>query len=116
MEVGAKHMVICYDHLLLLFGVVSFLYRMRDVATYVTLFALGQSATLLFGVLGGVHVNAYLVDVIIGLSFVYKGLDNVGAFSDGSDSSQHESGSDCHGFLAPLCAFARQAFAVDTLL
>ena len=80
MEVGAKHMVICYDHLLFLFGVVSFLYRMRDVATYVTLFALGHSATLLFGVLGGVHVNAYLVDAIIGLSVVYKGLDNLGAF------------------------------------
>lgn len=80
MYLGAKHMVTGYDHLLFLFGVVFFLYRMRDVAAYVTLFALGHSATLLFGVLGGVHVNAYLVDAIIGLSVVYKGLDNLGAF------------------------------------
>ncbi len=80
MYLGAKHMVTGYDHLLFLFGVVFFLYRMRDVAAYVTLFALGHSTTLLFGVLGGVHVNAYLVDAIIGLSVVYKGLDNLGAF------------------------------------
>jgi hypothetical protein len=77
---GAKHMVTGYDHLLFLFGVVFFLFRMREVAIYVTLFAAGHSATLLFGVLGRVHVNAHLVDVIIGLSVVYKALDNLGAF------------------------------------
>jgi hypothetical protein len=77
---GAKHMVTGYDHLLFLFGVVFFLYRMRDVAVYVTLFAVGHSATLLVGVLGGLHVNAYLVDAIIGLSVVYKALDNMGAY------------------------------------
>src|SRR3990167_9050401 len=49
---GAKHMVTGYDHLLFLFGVVFFLYRMRDVAIYVTLFAVGHSVTLLTGVLG----------------------------------------------------------------
>jgi hypothetical protein len=77
---GAKHMVTGYDHLLFLFGVVFFLYRMREVTLYVTLFAVGHSATLLLGVLGGLHVNPYLVDAIIGLSVVYKSLDNMGAF------------------------------------
>lgn len=77
---GAKHMVTGYDHLLFLLGVIFFLYRMRDVGTYVTLFAVGHSVTLLFGVLSGIHVNAYLVDAIIGLSVVYKALDNLGAF------------------------------------
>lgn len=77
---GAKHMVTGYDHLLFLFGVVFFLYRLRDVGAYVTLFAIGHSITLLLGVLGGFHVNAYLVDAIIGLSVVYKALDNLGAF------------------------------------
>jgi hypothetical protein len=77
---GAKHMVTGYDHLLFLTGVVFFLYRLRDVAGYVTLFALGHSITLLAGVLGGLHANAYLVDAIIGLSVVYKALDNMGAF------------------------------------
>ena len=77
---GAKHMVTGYDHLLFLFGVIFFLYRSRDVATYVTLFAIGHSTTLIAGVLLGTHVSAYLVDAVIGLSIVYKALDNLGAF------------------------------------
>jgi hypothetical protein len=77
---GAKHMVTGYDHLLFLFGVIFFLYRMRDVGLYVTLFAVGHSSTLLYGVLSGTHVDPYLVDAIIGLSVVYKALDNLGAF------------------------------------
>jgi len=77
---GAKHMVTGYDHLLFLFGVIFFLYRMKDVALYVTLFAAGHSVTLLYGVLAGTHANAYLVDAVIGLSVVYKALDNLGAY------------------------------------
>jgi hypothetical protein len=78
---GAKHMVTGYDHLLFLFGVIFFLYRLKDVALYVTLFAIGHSVTLLGGVLGSVHVNAYIVDAIIGLSVVYKAFDNMQAFN-----------------------------------
>jgi hypothetical protein len=77
---GAKHMVTGYDHLLFLLGVIFFLYRLRDIGLYVTLFAVGHSTTLLFGVLTGVSVSSYLIDAIIGLSVVYKALDNLGAF------------------------------------
>lgn len=77
---GAKHMVTGYDHLLFLVGVIFFLYRMKDIGIYVTLFALGHSTTLLIGVLTGVSVSAYIIDAIIGLSVVYKALDNLGAF------------------------------------
>ena len=77
---GAKHMATGYDHLLFLAGVIFFLYRMRDVGIYVTLFALGHSVTLLAGVLFDIRANPYLVDAIIGLSVVYKALDNMGAF------------------------------------
>jgi hypothetical protein len=80
MYLGAKHMVTGYDHLLFLVGVIFFLYRLREVAGYVTLFAVGHSVTLLYGVLGGAQVNAHIVDAIIGLSVVYKALDNLGAF------------------------------------
>jgi len=75
---GAKHMVTGYDHILFLTGVIFFLYRARDVALYVTLFSIGHSVTLLFGVLSGTHIDAYLIDAIIGLSVVYKGCDNLG--------------------------------------
>jgi hypothetical protein len=77
---GAKHMVTGYDHLAFLAGVIFFLYRLKDVALYVTLFAVGHSTTLLLGVLGGWHVNAYLVDAVIGLSVVYKAFENLGGF------------------------------------
>jgi hypothetical protein len=77
---GAKHMVTGYDHLLFLAGVIFFLYRLKDVALYVTLFAIGHSFTLLLGVLAGIHANAHIVDAIIGLSVVYKALENIGAF------------------------------------
>ncbi len=77
---GAKHMVTGYDHLLFLLGVIFFLYRIKDICIYVTLFALGHSTTLLFGVLTGVSVSSYLIDAVIGLSVVYKALDNLGAF------------------------------------
>jgi hypothetical protein len=77
---GAKHMVTGYDHLLFLCGVIFFLYRMKDIGGYVTLFALGHSTTLLLGVLNGWHINAYFVDAIIGLSIVYRAFDNLGGF------------------------------------
>jgi hypothetical protein len=77
---GAKHMVTGYDHLLFLFGVIFFLYRLKDVWVYVTLFAAGHSATLLAGVIFNIHANPFLVDAIISLSVVYKALDNLGAF------------------------------------
>ncbi len=77
---GAKHMVTGYDHILFLLGVVFFLYRSKDVAIYVSLFAIGHSITMLAGVWFGWGINAYIIDAIIGLSVVYKALDNLGAY------------------------------------
>src|SRR5580658_8867453 len=77
---GAKHMVTGYDHLAFLVGVIFFLYRVKDIVLYVSLFTLGHSVTLLAGVLGGVHANSYVIDAIIGFSVVYKAFDNMGGF------------------------------------
>jgi hypothetical protein len=80
MYLGAKHMVTGYDHLAFLVGVIFFLYRLRDVVKYVSLFTIGHSVTLLAGVLGGIRANPYLVDAIIGFSVVYKAFDNMNGF------------------------------------
>ncbi len=80
MYLGAKHMVTGYDHLLFLVGVIFFLYRLKDVLLYVSLFTIGHSTTLLLGVLGGIHANSYIVDAIIGFSVVYKAFDNMNGF------------------------------------
>ena len=77
---GAKHMVTGYDHLLFLVGVIFFLYRLKDVLLYVSLFTIGHSVTLLLGVLGGFHANAYIIDAIIGFSVVYKAFENMDGF------------------------------------
>jgi hypothetical protein len=76
---GAKHMISGYDHLLYLAGVIFFLGKLRDIALFVSLFALGHSITLLFGVLSSVHINPFIIDAIIGLSVCYKALENLGA-------------------------------------
>jgi hypothetical protein len=80
MYLGAKHMVTGYDHLAFLVGVVFFLYKLKDIVLYVSLFTIGHSITLLAGVLGGIHANPYVIDAIIGLSVVYKAFDNMDGF------------------------------------
>ena len=77
---GAKHMVTGYDHLLFLFGVIFFLYGMKQISGYVSLFAIGHSTTMLAGVYFDFGINSFIIDAIIGFSVVYKGLDNLGAF------------------------------------
>lgn len=80
MYIGAKHMLTGYDHILFLIGVIFFLFKPKDVVTYVTFFTIGHSLTLMYGVLSDIQVNAFLIDAIIGLSIVYKGFDNLGGF------------------------------------
>lgn len=77
---GAKHMVTGYDHVLFLLGVIFFLHGMKQIAIYVSLFAIGHSSTMLAGVYFNFGINSYIIDAIIGFSVVYKALDNLGAF------------------------------------
>lgn len=80
MYLGAKHMVTGYDHILFLFGVIFFIYRLKEVGLYVSLFAIGHSTTMLLGVFLNIGINSYIIDTIIGFSIVYKALDNIGAW------------------------------------
>ncbi len=77
---GAKHMFTGYDHILFLLGVIFFLYKLKHIGVYVSLFAIGHSSTMLLGVYFGTNISSYLIDAIIGLSVVYKALDNIGAY------------------------------------
>ena len=74
-------MVTGYDHILFLVGVVFFLRHLRDVVIYVSMFTIGHSLTLMGGVLLGTGANPYIIDAIIGLSVVYKGVENLGGFA-----------------------------------
>jgi hypothetical protein len=65
-----------------------FLYRLKDIVQYVSLFTLGHSITLLAGALGGIHANSYAVDAIIWFSLVYKAFDTMEALNDFSGLSR----------------------------
>jgi len=78
---GAKHMVTGIDHLLFLLGVIFYLYKLRDIVIYVTMFTIGHSTTLILGVLLGTGLNSSLVDAIIGFSIVYKAFENMGGLA-----------------------------------
>lgn len=80
MYLGAKHMMTGYDHLLFLLGVIFFLYKLSHIAVYVSLFAIGHSTTMVLGVYYNIGINSFLIDAVIGLSVVYKALDNMGAY------------------------------------
>ncbi len=73
---GATHMMTGYDHLLFLFGVVFFLKTFKDIVTFVSVFTLGHSITLIFATFMGINANIYLVDAVIALSVIYKAFDN----------------------------------------
>ncbi len=74
---GARHMLTGWDHLLFVLGIVFFLRRWSQLLLLVTLFSVGHSLTLMAGVLGGIHADAHLVDLVIGLSVVYIAVDNL---------------------------------------
>ena len=61
------------------------------IGIYVSLFVLGHSATLLFGVSFQVGINSYVIDAIIGLSVVYKALDKWARSSVGSVPARYQS-------------------------
>ena len=77
---GAKHMITGYDHLLFLFGVIFFLYRLKDVGLYVTLFAVGHTVTLLLGVLAEITISSLCDRRHHRFLGGVQGPDNLGAF------------------------------------
>ena len=81
MYLRAKHMVTGYDHLAFLVGVIFFLYRMKDIVQYVSLFTIGHSVTLLSGVLGCIRADPHIIDAIIGFFVTYKAFDNMDVFT-----------------------------------
>lgn len=79
-QLGAKHMLTGYDHLLFLFGVIFFLTRFFDILKFITAFTIGHSITLVFATLYGIKANYYLIDAVIALTVCYKAFENLDGF------------------------------------
>jgi hydrogenase/urease accessory protein HupE len=77
---GAVHMLTGYDHLLFLFGVMFFLTSFREIVTFITAFTIGHSITLIGATLYGLQANYFLIDAVIAISVIYKGIDNLDGF------------------------------------
>jgi len=78
--VGAKHMLTGYDHLLFLVGVIFYLNNFKDILKFISVFTIGHSITLLFATYQGITANEHLIDAVIALSVLYKGVENLGGF------------------------------------
>ena len=70
---GIEHMLLGWDHLLFIAGVVLLAGELRRAAKLISVFVLGHSTTLIAGTLAGWRVNAIAVDVVIALSVLFVG-------------------------------------------
>lgn len=70
---GFQHMLLGWDHLLFIGGVVLLAGQLRRAAQLISVFVLGHSTTLLVATLAGWRISAVLVDVVIALSLVFVG-------------------------------------------
>ena len=71
---GIEHMLLGWDHLLFILGIVILAGNLRRAAKLISLFVLGHSLTLLIATIAGWQLNATLVDVVIALSVVFVGV------------------------------------------
>lgn len=76
--VGIEHMLLGWDHLLFVAGVVLIAAEARLAAKLISLFVLGHSTTLVAATLAGWRVSPQAVDVVIALSVVF--VAGVGIF------------------------------------
>jgi len=74
LSLGVEHMLLGWDHLLFIAGVLILARGARRAAKLITAFVLGHSATLIVATLAGWRVDAGLVDVVIVFSVVFVGL------------------------------------------
>jgi hydrogenase/urease accessory protein HupE len=75
--VGMQHMLLGWDHLLFVGGVALLAGTAKRAATFISLFALGHSITLIIATLAGWRVNATLVDIAVAFSLVFIGVVGV---------------------------------------
>lgn len=71
---GIEHMLLGWDHLLFVFGVILVAGEVRRAAKLISLFALGHSLTLILATLAGWTLSATAVDVVVAFSVVMVGV------------------------------------------
>lgn len=76
-ELGIHHILLGFDHLIFLLGLLVVCRRWKDAAIIITCFTLAHSVTLSLAALKLVAFPPKWTEVIIALSIVYVGLENL---------------------------------------
>jgi hydrogenase/urease accessory protein HupE len=71
---GIEHMLLGWDHLLFIAGIVVLSGQLRRAAQMISIFVVGHSTTLIIATVAGWQVNAVAVDVVIALSLAFVGV------------------------------------------
>jgi len=74
---GMEHMLLGWDHLVFIAGVLLLATGLKEAAKLISLFVLGHSITLIAATLAGWQLDATAVDVVIALSLVYVGVQGM---------------------------------------
>ncbi|MFC4950130.1 HupE/UreJ family protein [Pseudonocardia sp. GCM10023141] len=74
---GIEHMLLGWDHLLFIAGIVLLAGDLRRAAKLITVFVIGHSTTLIVATMAGWRVDAVAVDIAIALSLVFVGIVGV---------------------------------------
>ena len=77
LELGVRHILSGYDHLLFLAGLILAARTVRDVLVALTAFTAAHSLSLALVVIGGIHAPASIVEPLIAGSIVWVGLENL---------------------------------------
>ncbi len=75
-RMGVEHILVGYDHLMFLFGLVLVGGRWRSLALAITAFTVGHSITLALAALGVWAPSPRIVEPAIALSIAYVGVEN----------------------------------------
>lgn len=74
---GVEHILLGYDHVLFLLGLVLAAQRVRELLAIVTAFTIAHSATLIGTALGVYNPPSQVIEPLIALSIAYVGLENI---------------------------------------
>jgi hydrogenase/urease accessory protein HupE len=77
LEMGVKHILNGYDHLLFLFALLIGCNRFSSVVKVITAFTIAHSISLALATLGWVEIPSRIVEPLIAATIVYVGVENI---------------------------------------
>jgi hydrogenase/urease accessory protein HupE len=77
LEMGIKHILTGYDHLLFLFALLIGCKRISSVVKVITAFTIAHSISLALATLGWVEIPSHVVEPLIAATIVYVGISNL---------------------------------------